>query len=282
MNLTNPHDLPDPRLDPVRRTAILDDVLAAGPARRRSPWLPALAAAAAVVAVAGGGYALSARDGDRPSPVAKAPAPTRAADPAVPFTLGPLTASARATQADACIRQSPRPDVAIAVVYAQRIRGPYGPGAAIVVDQPATGSTFFCGEGTFSTIADRHLGPIDPPPRTRPVTVVNGVGTSASTRKGTITRLFNDVVLRVHPVVARVEIRVGTAAHPGTWHRSTPQGGYAYAGAWLDRDVPESTPLFVETRAYDAAGAPLHAPGLGRERVRLYLRSGGGVMPEVG
>lgn len=281
MNLTDPDQLPSPTLAPARRAAILDDVLAASPARRRSPWLPALAAAASVAALAGAGYALSTRE-DRPAPVAKAPAPTRAADSVVPFTLGPLAAATRAQQAEACIRQSPQPDVAISVVYAQRIRGPYGPGTAVVVDQPATASTFFCSEGTFSTLADRDTGPIEPPTRTHPVTVLEGGGASASTRRTTITSLSTDTVLRVDPVVARVEIRVGTATRPGTWHRATPQGGFAYAAAWLDRAVPQSTPLYVETRAYDAAGAALRSPGLGRERLRLFLRPGGGTMPGAG
>lgn len=281
MNLTDPDQLPDPTLDPVRRAAMLDDVLATpSPARRRSPWLPALAAAAAVVAVAGGGYALSARDHDRPAPVAKPTAPTRATEPAVPFTLGPLTAPARSRQAEACNRQTPDPQAAITVPYAQRVRTPYGTRAAVVVEQAATASAFFCSEdGTFSTLAARDMRLIEPPTRTRPVTAVNGGGTSASTRKRTITSLFHEIVLRVDPVVARVEIRVGTATQPGTWHRSTPQGGYVYAGAWLDRDVPESAPLFVETRAYDASGALLRAPGLGRERLRLYLRHSGRMLP---
>ncbi|NHA01812.1 hypothetical protein G5V59_24800 [Nocardioides sp. W3-2-3] len=284
MNLTDPGQSPDPTLDPVRRAAILDQVLTStSPARRRSPWLPALAAAAAVVAVAGGGYALSVRDDDRPAPAAKAPAPTRATEPAVPFTLGPLAAPARSRQAEACNRQTPDPEATVTVPYAQRVRTPYGTRAAVVVEQAATASAFFCSEdGTFSTLTARDMRPIEPPTLTRPVTVVDGGGTSASTRKRTITTLFHEILLRVHPVVARVEIRVGTAARPGTWHRSTPQGGYVYAGAWLEGDVPESTPLFVEIRAYDAAGALLRAPGLGRERLRLYLRHSGTMMPGAG
>lgn len=287
MNPLDHHDLPAPALDPARRDAILADVLAEGAVRRtpRHRWLVPVAAAAAVGVVAVGGVALIDR-GNEPTGASVAPSERTSASPTrdrqaprervEPFVLGPLAAADARQVLDRCLRPYGYEPAAFDVLLAQRVDTLWGPQDAVIAEDPVSGTQFFCSPDQMSMIAGpSSKSVVRVPDAAHPLTPSDVGGTSSSTGPGGTTRhLFTDVGFRVSDRVARVEMRVGTAEEPGTWHSSTPQGGFVYVGAWIETATPAGTDMYVETRAYDVDGQLVASDLLGRSKVDLMPMPG--------
>lgn len=268
--------LPNPTLDPARRGEILDEVLASEPTpRSHRPWLLPAAAAAAVGVIAGG-LALADHDDapppDRGTVATGTPHPQ---DRVVDFTTGPLSAADARRLRDDCLATFSESSTGFATVYARRTRTAWGRGGVVVIRQAGTGTELLCSDDGQSRIAGPDSKSVVVEPTVaRPITVADGGGTGSSSRDGRILTLATSTAYRVAGNVARIEMRVGTAADPGTWYRSTPENGFAYVSARLDHAVPEDAALFVEARAFDADGHPLTSAPMGRSRLetRLSLR----------
>jgi len=284
MNPIDHRDVPAPSLDPVRRDTILSEVLAEPPARRtpRHRWLAPVGAAAAVGVVAVGGVALLDREPGTPgtsagpsrlSPTATQEAGTKLppAGRVEPFVIGSLTAAEAREVLERCLPSFGYDPSTFEVALGQRVAGPHGREDVVIAADRVSGTQFFCGADDMSMIA----GPdsksvVRVPDAAHPLTPADVGGTTwSSAPSGTTSDLATTVAFRVSERVARVEMRVGTAAEPGTWHSSTPEGGFVYVGAWMDAGVPESVGLYVETRAFDVDGRPVDSDLLGRSPLEL-------------
>lgn len=239
--------------------------------RSRPQWVLPVAAAAAVATIAVGGVTLTGGDdGGRQLedvPVAASPS----APAPVPFTLGRLP-DARATAAlQECLASLARkPGGAYRISYAQRVRDESGEQGVVVAHEDATGTGLLCAEDEQAMIAGPMSKSVVVEPTTaRPIQVADGGGTASVSARGTISQLSITSTFRVADTVAYVDMRVGTDAAPGAWHRAEADHGFVYASAWLDGAVPDDAKLFVETRAHDVDGKPITGGPLGRNRLQL-------------
>lgn len=275
---TDPAQLPTPTLDPARRDALLQAVLADPPASRRTrPWVVPLVAAASVGVIAGVGVAVvggGVDRGDDGPPTATDPTSTPSEPAPVPFTTGRLDdVTARSVLAQ-CAAEMGLATGDFEVTYAQRFRAHGRRHGAVLARDDASGIELFCdSEGNASRIAGPDSkSTVVAPTADRPLTpaTVGATSYQAVDRGGPISRLRTTEGYRVADHVARVEMRVGTKDAPGTWYSAAPDHGFVYVAARIDHEIPLTVPLFVEVRAFDTDGKPVTGPApLGRQQLEL-------------
>ncbi len=265
MNLTDPPEVRD--LTPERADQLRAGLVAA--ARKstttstRPAWVPAITAAAGIVAVALATVVID-RDVDRPQPP---PVASASAEPVIAIDRGPATSAQVAEAVRTC---GPfKPPAGAEPLFSRRVVEPLPPHrpATIAIVRAPNGKLHACFLNQLDFVqlwpqatADQPILRTVPPP-----SKTARAGGTLDGRPG-IFSAGGGAIYRVHASVGRVEMRtvmkVGQRTFYGSWYRAVIADGTAFGYTVLEHPegvVGEYT-ITTEVRAFDVDGNAIAVP----------------------